>query len=93
MTIMGLGRFSLVTAAALLLAGIIPAAAKECRMPKAPPGVALQVPPECQSSFTKANDKAESRDRLRAENGFVDLGSGTQIRIGGRVRAEAGYRH
>lgn len=92
MTITGLGRYVLMTAATLLLAGVMPAAAKECRMPKAPPGVALQVPPECQHPLTKPADKAETRERLRAENGFVDLG-GTQIRVGGRVRAEAGYRH
>lgn len=91
----GLGRlsFTLGSLTILALAGNAPAAAKECRMPKAPPGVALQVPPECRQAEASKRDTSRSPEHLRSGNGFIDLGSGTQVRIGGRVRAEAGFRY
>jgi hypothetical protein len=92
---MGLGRLSFILGSLtiLALAGNAPAAAKECRMPKAPPGVALQMPPECRQARAANRDERASPERLRTENGFVDLGNGTQVRIGGRVRAEMGFRY
>ncbi|WP_404292074.1 hypothetical protein ACD578_07590 [Microvirga sp. RSM25] len=73
---------------ALLIVAIGPALAKECRMPDVPPGVRVQVPPECRDRFQDRRMEAERQDTLRASQGFIDLGNGTQVRIGGRVRAE-----
>ncbi|MCB8821029.1 hypothetical protein [Microvirga rosea] len=90
----GLGRYSLLLGTAVLvLASTDAAMAKECRMPKAPPGVALQVPPECQSQDLRDAKNRAPQEGLRRENGFIDLGGGTQVRIGGSVRAETGFRY
>jgi hypothetical protein len=64
------------------------AAAKECRMPDLPPGVQVRIPPECQGIVKQ---RAEN-DRVKAAPGAIDLGNGTTVRIGGRVRAEATVR-
>jgi hypothetical protein len=74
--------------AALLIVASGPVLAKECRMPDVPPGVRVQVPPECKDRFQDRRMEAERQDTLRASQGFIDLGNGTQVRIGGRVRAE-----
>jgi len=74
---------------ALLICAGSPVLAKECRMPDVPPGVRVQVPPECRDRFGPGRLEAKSENSLRANDGFIDLGSGTQVRIGGRVRAEA----
>jgi hypothetical protein len=81
-------RFLSATAVLLIAAGG-PALAKECRMPDVPPGVRVQVPPECRDRFQDRRTEAERQNSLRAGEGFIDLGNGTQVRIGGRVRAEA----
>ncbi|MBZ6076833.1 hypothetical protein [Microvirga puerhi] len=92
---MGLGRYPLATgsAAVLLLATLVPAAAKDCRMPKAPAGITLQDSKGCRTEHPSKSEGAASRERLQAKDGFVDLGGGTQVRISGRVRAEAGFRY
>lgn len=64
------------------------AAAKECRMPDLPPGVQVRVPPECQGLVKQRTDN----DRVKADPGAIDLGNGTTVRIGGRVRAETTVR-
>jgi hypothetical protein len=74
--------------AALLIVTSGPVLAKECRMPDVPPGVRVQVPPECNDRFQDRRMEAERQDTLRASQGFIDLGNGKQVRIGGRVRAE-----
>ena len=81
-------RLFAVTAALLVCAGT-PVLAKECRMPDLPPGVQVQVPPECRDRFKDRRVQAEQQDSLKASQGFVDMGNGTQVRIGGRVRVEA----
>lgn len=81
-------RLLSVTAALLISVGG-PVLAKECRMPDVPPGVRAQVPSECKDRFGAARLEAGKENSLRANQGFIDLGNGTQVRIGGRVRAEA----
>jgi len=74
--------------AALLIAPGASALAKECRMPDTPPGVRVQRPTECGDPFQNRRIEADRQDTVRASQGFIDLGNGTQVRIGGRVRAE-----
>jgi hypothetical protein len=64
------------------------AAAKECRMPDLPPGVQVRVPPECQGVVKQRTEN----DRVKAAPGAIDLGYGTTVRVGGRVRAETTVR-
>ncbi|WP_230532168.1 hypothetical protein [Microvirga roseola] len=73
---------------AAILLGAAPALAKECRMPELPPGARASLPPGCDKLLQK--DAAE--ERLRGKDGFIDLGNGTSVRIGGRVRVEVGTR-
>ena len=75
----------------LLIVSAGPALAKECRTPHLPPGVEVRLPPGCEEPLPASRSKAERRDGLRAEQGFIDLGNGTQVRISGRVRAEYGF--
>ncbi|EIM24741.1 hypothetical protein [Microvirga lotononidis] len=82
----------LAATAALLICAASPALAKECRMPDLPPGVQVQVPSECRDRLLDRRAQAERQDSLKASPGFIDLGNGTQVRIGGRVRAEGMVR-
>jgi hypothetical protein len=59
-------------------------------MPDVPPGVRVQLPPECKEAAKRDTTRPSERNAVRSEQGFVDLGNGTQIRIGGRVRGELG---
>ncbi|WP_114946806.1 hypothetical protein [Microvirga calopogonii] len=58
-------------------------------MPDVPPGVQVQVPPECRDRPQDRRAQAERQNSLKANQGFIDLGNGTQVRVGGGVRAEA----
>jgi hypothetical protein len=78
--------------AALIVAAGSPALAKECRIPDARPGIRVQLPPECRNLVQSGRAEAERREALRSDRGFINLGNGTQVRIGGRVRVEAGGR-
>lgn len=64
------------------------ALAKECRMPDVPPGVQVELPPECKGVVRSK----QAGENVRADGGFIDLGNGTKVRVGGRVRAEMGVR-
>lgn len=75
---------------ALIAAG--PAFAKECRTPDVPPGVRVQLPPGCNDPIRTGTPKQNVRERMQAENGFIDLGNGTKVKVGGRVRAEVGFK-
>lgn len=83
---------SVAVSAALLVSAGSPVLAKECRMPDVPPGVRIQVPPECRGRFESGRLEAKRQDSLGADQGFIDLGNGTQVRIGGRIRAEGTAR-
>ena len=76
----------------LLIGAAGPALAKECRTPNLPPGMEVRLPPGCEEPLPASRSRAERRDGLRTEQGFIDLGNGTQVRISGRVRAEYGVR-
>ena len=67
------------------------AVAKECRMPDLPPGARVAIPPECRD-VVRARESGSAGARLKAQQGFIDLGGGTSVLIGGRVRAEMGVR-
>lgn len=69
-----------------------PASANECRMPDLQRGLNMRVPPECETQRQARSPETAAKDRLGAKSGFIDLGNGTQVRIGGRVRAEMGIR-
>jgi hypothetical protein len=76
-------------AAGLLLACIQPGSAKDCRIPDAPPGVRVQLPPGCEAAKAPPTTKGGQQPaRTGREPGFVDLGNGTEVRIGGGVRAD-----
>jgi hypothetical protein len=76
----------------LLIASGGSALAKECRTPHLPPGMEVRLPPGCEEPLPAGRSKAERQGSVRAEQGFIDLGNGTQVRISGRVRAEYGIR-
>jgi hypothetical protein len=81
---------SLVTSLAVLaLAGTGPALAKECRIPDPVPGVRAQLPPDCRDAVRRDRIEA-AKENVKGNQGFIDLGNGTQVRIGGRVRGEVG---
>jgi len=73
----------------LLLVGSGSAVAKECRMPRVPPGVQVQLPPDCRDE-DRRNAAPAQRSVVGSGQGFIDVGGGTQVRIGGRVRGEMG---
>ena len=75
-------------AAVILIAMGTPALAKECRMPDPAPGVRPELPPGCRARLEGREARAERPDSLNGNQGFVNLGNGTQVRIGGRVRTE-----
>ncbi len=76
---------------AVLLMGMGSAVAKECRMPDLPADVRVAIPPECKDAV-RVEDSGSAQGELKADRGFIDLGGGTKVRIGGRVRAEYGFR-
>ena len=76
---------------AALLIGMGPAVAKECRMPDLPPGARVPIPPECKDAV-RVKDSSPTQGGLKADTGFIDLGGGTKVRIGGGIRAEYGFR-
>ncbi len=75
-----------------LLAAGGSAVAKECRMPDIPPGVRMQLPPGCDNSVRSGRPDSEKLNDAKGNQGFIDLGNGTRIRVNGRVRAEFGVR-
>ncbi len=62
------------------------ALAKECRMPDLPSGAQVHLPPECKGVVRTK----QGSENVKADGGFVDIGNGTKVRVGGRVRAEMG---
>jgi hypothetical protein len=80
------------TCLAFLVIGAGTAVAKECRTPDVPPGVRVQMPPGCDDPIRTGAPKDTNRDYMKADQGFVDLGNGTKVRVGGRVRVETSVR-
>jgi hypothetical protein len=82
-------------AVAVLLAGSITGAgAKDCRVPDAPPGVQAPLPPGCRAPVRVAPPAKRADAMLKAGKspGSIDLGNGSEVRIGGRVRVDTMYR-
>ena len=77
--------------AAVLFMGMGSAVAKQCRMPDLPADARIAIPPECRDAV-RMKDSHPTQGELKADRGFVDLGGGTKVRIGGGVRAEYGFR-
>jgi hypothetical protein len=77
---------TILAASGVMLAG--PALAKDCRIPDPKPGAPIQVPPECKDVVRPK----QQNEALRSEQGMIDLGNGTTVRIGGRARAEMAVR-
>ncbi len=75
-----------------LLAAGGSALAKECRMPDVPPGVRVQLPPGCDNPVRTGRPDSEKLNDAKGNQGFIDLGNGTRIRVNGRVRTEFGVR-
>jgi hypothetical protein len=73
--------------AIFLIGAAASAEAKDCRVPHVE-GKHLPRPP----SGCELPPKPSEAGRLRQQNGFVDLGNGTQVRISGRVRLDVGAR-
>jgi hypothetical protein len=82
----------LVVLFAMAMLGAGSAVAKECRTPDLPEGVRVQLPAECRDPIRTGTGRSDGRSHLRSEGGTIDLGNGTKLQIGGRVRAEIGVR-
>ena len=85
-------RLRAVAVTVLSAAGIAGAEAKECRPPEAPPGVRVQAAPGCRPPVAAAPAKGtDAMQRAGTTPGFIDLGNGSEVRIGGRVRVDTTY--
>ncbi|MCG7394052.1 hypothetical protein MHY87_14160 [Microvirga sp. ACRRW] len=80
-------RLVILASSLVALAGS--AVAKECRIPDPKPGQTIQVPDACKDVVRPKNKQVEA---LKSDKGAIDLGSGTTLRIGGRVRTEMMWR-
>ena len=79
-----------------LVAGVAlladPASARECRASAALPGVRSALQPGCRPKTLPAPSLQHEALRAGRDPGFLDLGNGVEVRIGGRVRADAVLR-
>jgi hypothetical protein len=80
-------RLTILALPLFLLAG--PVLAEDCRIPDPKPGQAIKVPASCTDSVRLRERNAQAS---KSETGAIDLGYGTKLRIGGRVRAETLWR-
>jgi hypothetical protein len=74
-----------------VVAGLVaahPGAARDCRPIEAPPGVRLPQRAGCKSPDAVRADTKPAPARTGRAPGFMDLGNGTQVRIGGEVGVE-----
>jgi hypothetical protein len=77
-------------ATALLATGS--ATAKECRLVvEALPGVRAPATPGCPPADRATKPAPAERFQAGRDPGFFDLGGGTTVRVGGRVRAETAF--
>jgi hypothetical protein len=81
------------TIAACLLLLPAAAAAKDCRIKDAPPGVRVPPPSGCTATAHAARRERDERMPVGRSVGSYTLGDGTEVRIGGRIRADANFRH
>jgi hypothetical protein len=80
---------SLVAVVALVGAASV-AEGRDCRVPEAPPGIRVQAPVGCEARVPPPARRPKPDAGLKASRqpGFIDLGNGSQLRIGGRVRVD-----
>ena len=79
----------------LVLAGLLathPGAARDCRPDEAPPGVRLPERTGCKPPDAARADSKPAPAKTGRAPGFIDLGNGTQVRIGGEVGVEVQNR-
>jgi len=69
-----------------------PGAARDCRPVEAPPGVRLPERTGCKPSDAARADAKPAPAKTGRALGFIDLGNGTQVRIGGEVDVEVQNR-
>ncbi len=78
-----------------VLASIVaahPGAARDCRPAEAPPGVRVPERAGCKPPQAARADAKPAPARTGRAPGFIDLGNGTQVRIGGEVGVEVQSR-
>jgi hypothetical protein len=78
-----------------LLAALVaahPGAARDCRPLEAPPGVRLPERTGCKPPDSARGDTKSAPAKTGRVPGFIDLGNGTQVRIGGEVDVEVQNR-
>lgn len=82
-------RFAALVATAVLATGT--ASARDCR-PVDPqlPGVRVPPTPGCPPAG-EAKPASVERPKASRDPGFIDLGGGTTVRIGGQVRGETRF--
>ena len=85
-----LARLGLILGATLIAGA---AAAKECRTRDGSQGVRDSLSGVCMAKPAAPGGVADGGLRQGREAGFIDLGNGTQVRIGGRVRADVVIRN
>jgi hypothetical protein len=86
-----LRRRFIIAACLTLLAA--PAAAKDCRVKGAPEGVRVPAASGCVSSVPEAKLERDERLPVGRSVGSYAVGSGIEVRIGARVRADALIRN
>ena len=82
------GAVAILAAAGLLAIGAAPALADPCVRPK---GKTVSRSPDC-GKPRKIEPYDPDRVRAGRNPGFIDLGNGTEVRIGGRVRMDYDVR-
>lgn len=78
-----------------VLAGVVmapPATARDCSPPEGPPGVRMPERVGCKGPWKGKQGSKLDPVRAGRAPGFIDLGNGAQIRIGGEVEAEGQFR-
>ena len=85
--------WSLVLPVAAGLVAAVPAEAKGCPDNRdLPPGVRMPERPGCSPRRGSAARDARPAVKAGRQPGFIDLGNGAELRIGGQVDAEAQRR-
>ena len=88
-----MNRFCSLLACLAILLTSLPSQAKDCAPQDAPPGVRMPERAGCKARAAgTARNKNASSVKAGREPGFIDLGNGTQVRVGGQVDLEVQHR-
>ena len=86
-------RFSILSLSILAaLVAAHPGVARDCRPAEGPPGVRLPERAGCKSPDAARADTKPTLAKTGRAPGFIDLGNGTQVRVGGEVGVEVQSR-